>query len=139
MRAVSMAKPSIYVDTCPIIDAVKLGRGVSLSSVPAEQQARQQDCWFFRRLCEASRDGAIQLYTSTLTVAECLHVGEVGAPHEETQRLIEALLMSGQVFELIEADVFVAEDARDLRWVRGLNVKGADGIHMGIGARRTLR
>src|SRR5208283_4715666 len=110
-------KPQIYVDSCCFIEAVRHRRGVPFSTPdPVEVKNREEDCWFFRKLCDASRDGVIQLVTSMLSVAECLHISEVGGPSRETRDLFEEFLTSGTVAHLVEPDIFVAERARDLLW-----------------------
>lgn len=83
-----------------------------------------------RRLCDASRDGAIQLVTSMLTVAECLHIEEEPGPSEETKALFRDFLTSGTVVELIDPDIFIAERARALFWDHDVKIKGADAIHV---------
>jgi predicted nucleic acid-binding protein len=124
------SKPRLYVDACCFIEAVKHRREIPLSSDAAQAKARQDDCWFFRRLCDASKDGAVALVTSMLSIAECLHVEENPGPSQETRDLFVEFLTSGTVVELIEADIFVSERARDLRWSDGIRLSGADGLHV---------
>jgi hypothetical protein len=124
-------KPRIYADSCCLIEAVKHRRGLPLSGDAAEVQRREEDCWYFRKLCDASRDGAIQLLTSMLSVAECLHVGEQGGPSKDARDLFVQFLTSGTVVNLIEPDLFVAERARDLLWNDGILLSGADSLHVG--------
>jgi hypothetical protein len=124
------SKPRIYVDSCVFIEAVKYRRGISLSGDQQEQEIREKDCWFFKRLCDASRDGAVQLVTSMLTVAECTHVGEAGPPPQETRDLFIEFLTSGRVVHLVEPDLFVAERARDLYWLDQIRLSGADAMHV---------
>ena len=123
-------KPRLYADSCCFIEAVKHRRGFRLSGDPAEIRNREEDCWYFRRLCDASRDGAIQLVTSMLTVAECLHVEESGGPSKETRELFVQFLTSGVVVDLVEPDLFVAERARDLLWNDGILLSGGDSLHV---------
>ncbi|MBU1156455.1 MAG: PIN domain-containing protein [Proteobacteria bacterium] len=115
----------IYFDSCCFIDMVKYQRNSDLIREPG----RKQDIWFMGRLCDACLAGDIEIYTSTLTIAECLHGGD-GVIDEEVQELFIKFLTSGRVVTTISADQFVAEYARDLRWVHGINLKGADGIHI---------
>jgi hypothetical protein len=77
--------PRLYVDSCCFIEAVKLRWGIPLSGDEKEANVRADDCWFFRKLSDASRDGAIQLVTSILSVAERPHVDEPGGPTTETR------------------------------------------------------
>ena len=124
-------RPRIYVDSCCFIEVVKHRKGIPLSTNdPAEIAIRESDCWFFRKLCDASRDGAVQLVTSMLSVAECLHVGETGGPSQETRDLLTDFLTSGTVVNLVEPDLFVAERARDLFWRDGILLSGADSLHV---------
>jgi hypothetical protein len=122
--------PHIYVDSCCFIEAVKHRRGISLSGDVEERNIREKDCWFFRKLCNASRDGVIQLMTSMLSVAECLHVEEGDGPSKETRELFVEFLTSGRVVSLIEPDIFVAERARDLVWNDGVLLSGMDCLHV---------
>lgn len=68
-----MPKPRLYLDSCIFIDMAKVALGIGSASL---EQERLEDIWFARRLCDAARDGAIQIFTSTLTVAECQHVDQ---------------------------------------------------------------
>jgi hypothetical protein len=38
--------------------------------------------------------------------------------------------MSGQYVRLVQLTPFIGVDARDLRWVRGIALKGADSVHI---------
>lgn len=38
--------------------------------------------------------------------------------------------MSGQYVRLVEVTPFIAQDARDLRWVRNVALRGADSVHV---------
>lgn len=125
-----IVRPTLYIDSCCFIDLVKSLLDRPLVSLPSKERNRADDCWFLRRLCDASRDGVIRLVTSTLSVAECLHVGDSGPPDQRTRDLFHDFLTSGSVVELLEADVFVAEEARRLYWDRDVRVKGADGLHL---------
>jgi hypothetical protein len=107
---------------------VKLARGIPIPA--ANAITREADCWFFRRLCDASRDGAITIVTSMLSIAECVHVDEEPLPSQETRNLIIEFLSSGSVVDLVEPDLFVMERARDLRWLNDVRLGGADSIHV---------
>lgn len=120
----------VYMDSCCFIDLVKLGRGKILVDMEGENDRRKNDCWFLSKLCDASRNGDIEIVTSVLTVSECLHVGEENVIHQETQNMFMKFLTSGNIVELVEADIFIAEAARDLRWKHGIHLKGADAIHV---------
>jgi predicted nucleic acid-binding protein len=126
----SSKSPRVYADSCCFIEAVKYRRKLPLSVTADVLADRELDCWFFRRLCDASRDGAITLVTSMLSVAECIHAEENGGPARETKNLFIEFLTSGTVVELIEPDLFVMERARDLFWNDAIKLSGADGIHV---------
>lgn len=127
----SSRPPRIYADACCFIEAVKYRRSLPLS-VPAPGLAdRELDCWFFKRLCDASRDGAITLVTSMLSIAECTHVDEPTGPSQATKDLLVEFLTSGSVVDLVESDIFVMERSRNLLWNDGIKLSGADSIHVG--------
>lgn len=113
----------IYVDTCCLIDLVKveIGRGLDAD--------RENDVWHLKKLMEANRDGEVQLFTSTLTIAECRHAGEKPVT-DAVKSQFERLLMSGQYLRLVQMTPFIAQDARDLTWKDGINLAGADSIHV---------
>jgi predicted nucleic acid-binding protein len=120
-----MSKPRLYLDSCVFIDLAKVSLEIGTEEL---DPSRRDDVWFARRLCDASRDGAVEIFTSTITVAECQHVeGVVTDPIKE---LFDAFLMSGRVVTLVSADLFVAEEARRLRWDYNLSLAGADAIHL---------
>ena len=90
---------------------------------------REKDIWILKKLLEAHRDKEVRVFTSTLTIAECTHAGE--APiSEKTKSEFTRLLISGQYLHLVQMTPFIAMDARDLRWVHGINLRGADSIHV---------
>jgi predicted nucleic acid-binding protein len=109
--------------TCCFIDLVKQKTGRPLES------QRETEIWYIDQLLKAHFDGEIEVYTSTLTVAECTHVGADNIT-AEIRELFVRLLTSGQYVTLIEPDIFVAEDARDLRWKHDIRLSGADALHI---------
>ncbi len=112
-----------YIDSCCFIDMVKTKVGKTLT------QDKEHDVWFLKRLLEANRDKEIEIYTSTFTIAECSHGGD-GDISEKVRSEFDRLLMSGQYVRLIQMTPFIATDARDLRWTKGIALKGADSIHV---------
>ena len=113
----------IYVDTCCFIDMVKIDTGKSLST------SKEHDVWFLKRLLEAHRDGEIFVCTSVLTIAECTHAGDADVS-VSVKSLFNRLFTSGQYVRLVQLTPFIAQDARDLRWVHGIALRGPDGIHV---------
>lgn len=114
----------IYLDSAPLIDLVKIRVGV----VPAN--AVETDVWTLDRLLAAGRAGEVALFTSTLTVAECTHVGDL-AKLEMAKPFFLGLLASGKGgIAFVQPTFTIAEKARNLRWVHDLNFKGADAMHV---------
>ena len=113
----------VYIDTCCFIDLVKVEIG------QAVETNKEQDARHIKKLFEANRDGEVEIFTSTLTIAECSHAGEE-AVSDTVKSQFTRLLMSGQYVRLVQMTPFIAEDARDLRWKHGIALKGADSIHV---------
>lgn len=119
-----MSKPRIYMDACPVIDLVK-----HRVSLPLTDE-RKKDAWFTDRLIQAAKAQKIELFTSTLTIAECTHVSNA-EKDKQAQPFFLGVLASGRSgFALVQTTVTIAEKARDLRWVHGLGLRGADAIHV---------
>lgn len=112
----------IYFDTTMFVDVVKteLGKGIDPD--------RELDVWTAKRLMQAHRDKQIQVLTSALTIAECTHAGD-GDVSERAQFLISKLLTSGDYVHLIEMTPFIGQEAQELRWRHGINLRGPDGVH----------
>jgi hypothetical protein len=91
---------------------------------------RGQDAWFTDRLIQAAKQHKVELFTSTLTIAECTHVRDE-KKNKEAQPFFLGLLASGKSgFALVQPTVSIAEQARNLRWIHGLPLRGADAIHV---------
>ena len=60
-------KPTVYIDSCCFIDAVKH----EIGTLPAN---RVDDTWHIKKLLEAHQGGDLRVVTSTLSVAECVAV-----------------------------------------------------------------
>lgn len=119
-----MSKPRIYIDACPIIDLVK--HRLQMQS----EDDRQKDAWFADRLIQAAKQQKVELFTSTLTIAECTHVQDQ-KKDKEAQPFFLGVLASGKSgFALVQPTVTIAENARNLRWIHGLALKGGDAIHV---------
>lgn len=116
-------KPKIYLDAAPIIDLVKFKVGVGINP------EREQDTWHLQQLLKAARADEIEIYTSTLTIAECTHV-EDKAKLELAKPLFLQLLTSGRGgVRLVQPILAIVEDARNLRWSHGIHLKGMDSVH----------
>lgn len=121
-------RPRIYVEATCLIDAAKVEiKGVT--SIRDYPDRRHQDTWVIQQILRAARAKDLEACTSTLSIAECCHIGEK-PPGETVKRLFESVLLSGRCLKLVESDVFVCEEARDLIWEHGMSLKGADAIHV---------
>jgi predicted nucleic acid-binding protein len=118
-----VANPAVYIDACCFIDCVKFD-----VSAPIEE-GREKEVWYVKKLLQAHRDKELTVYTSTLSIAEAVHIGSSPVP-ESVQRALDALLTSGQYVHLVQPTPFVCIDARNLRWVENINLRGADSIHL---------
>ena len=113
----------VYIDTCCFIDLVRVAIGKAATT------DKENDVWHVKKLLEAHRDGEVQIFTSSLTIAECRHGGE-GEVTPEVKSQFSRLLMSGQYVRLVQMTPFIAQDARDLTWAHGIALKGADSVHV---------
>lgn len=121
-----VVKDSVYIDSCCFIDLVKYNLK---KNDPNWDGERIKDIEFCKLLCDAAYDGQILIITSSITIAECLHAGEEHVD-DEVMAQFNKFLVSGRVAQIYSADYFVSIKARDLRWKHGINVRGADGIHL---------
>ena len=122
-----MSDARIYMDACCFIDMAKNDAGKLTT-------ATVDDLWHLHRLMDAAKNKDIEIYTATLTIAECTHINDQKDSQttvsEETKILFKKMLTSGQVVILVQDTVLVAQKARDLLWVDGVNFRGADAIHV---------
>lgn len=119
-----MSKPKVYVDSCPVIDLVKFRLEMSASD------DRQREAWFMDRMIQAAQRKMVELFTSTLTIAECTHVNDP-KKDKEAQPFFLGLLASGKSgFAMVQPTVSIANNARNLRWIHDVSLKGADAIHV---------
>ena len=114
----------LYIDTCCFVDVAQYEAQIR------RRELDEDNVWFMKALLEAAKDNKIDLFTSTITIAECTHAKEPNELSDGIKDLIKRILTSGVLIKLIDADYFVTEKARDLRWNNGLNLKGADLIHI---------
>ncbi len=117
-----MAIDRIYMDSNCFIESVQ--------SKPDSSSTHANDLWYIRKLMEAATKGDIEIVTSHLTVAEFRGVGGGAPPSDELKQIIASILASGKVVKLAQMTLGIAEAARDLHWVHGINLGGADAIHV---------
>jgi predicted nucleic acid-binding protein len=124
-----MAKEKIYIDTCCFIEVIKHKFGIEHQSNIAVEDI-ENEMWHLGKVLEASKNGDIDVITSTLTIAECTKARESSEQSEEVRRLIKSILTSRTVLKLADTTPNIGERARDLHWTDGLNLKGADAVHV---------
>jgi len=113
--------PRIYSDANPIIELAKFVK-------KTHDTTREHDLWIMRQMLKAANNDEIDLFTSTISVAECVAAGEDW--DREIQEFFVGTLTSGRMFKLTQDTIFVAERARDLRWKDNIRLKGMDAIHV---------
>ena len=125
-------RSKIYIEACPLIDVVKVkfrGTKAFNNLQEEEQKIRENDVWFIQQILRAGLEKDVEIFTSAISIAECTHVGDKPV-QPKVKELFRAVLLSGQAMKLIEPDLFVCEDARNLIWDHDIHLKGADAIHI---------
>lgn len=125
------SKPKIYLDSCCFLDmlqhTVKIG----------DKSSRTAHVFYLRKLLQFAKTGGAEIFTSTLTVAECTHVIDVAQSTQpkiytdEIKRLIDGMLMSAKSGVMpVQPTPNIVKAARDLLWVHGVAHKAMDAIHI---------
>lgn len=119
-----MTVPSIYLEANVLIDMAEHRDNSS--------PGPSANIWFCRQALRAARAGDVRVFTSIISVAECTSVAPgLPRPPDDVKRFFETLLMSGKSgVTLVGLTQSIAVRARDLRWNFGVNLKGADCIHV---------
>ncbi len=118
--------PRVYIDSCCFIDVAKGRHQVALEA------GREAHLQYIEGLILASGDGEVEVWSSTLTISECLNIDpQKSSVPEDVQATFIKLLTSGSPVKIQAVDFFIAEKSRDLRWVHGIHCgRGADSIHV---------
>lgn len=126
-----MAKPAIYMDSCCFIDLAR-----SALSVFTEPN-REPHIFYSRKFLDAARAGHVTVYTSSVTVVECVNIKDESVKSkpivedESVRPLFRGMLMSGRSGVLpVMPTPKITEAARDLRWVHDITCKPMDAIHL---------
>ena len=115
--------PRVYIDACCFIDIAKHRIGVDVT----EQRAK--NVWHVSKFLEAHKEKDAVVFTSVLTITECLHAD--GNVDEAVKDIFTRLLTSGQFLILVQPTPLLAVEARHLRWTHNIEgVGGADYIHI---------
>lgn len=118
------SKPTIYMDSCCFIDAVKQAVG----NLPTE---RDSDVWHIKKLMEAHRAGDVQVFTSIVSLAECLATEQAQNPIPEDVKVhFRNMLLNGQFLTLALTTPQTGTIARDFRWNHGLVLGSPDALHL---------
>ncbi len=120
-----MANGRCYIDSCGFIDLAKAKKGMT-------DAGEESDLWTISRLLDASYDGAVEVFVSTLTIAECTSAN--GNIDDDVRALFVKLFTSGQFTKLVQPDFFVAERAQELTWKHAITLAGADLLHIACAA-----
>jgi predicted nucleic acid-binding protein len=113
--------PRIYCDANPIIELAKKGLGT-------HDLTRLRDLEYLEQMLKASNNLELELFTSSISVAECVAAGQDWS--QPVQEFFTGVLSSGSMFKLVQDSIFVAEQARQLRWKHNISLKGMDAIHV---------
>ena len=125
------SKPRIYFDSCCFLDmlqhTVKIG----------DKASRTAHVFYLRKLLQFAKTGGAEVFTSTLTVAECTHVVDTAQATQpkiytdEIKRLIDGMLLSTKSGVMpVQPTPNIIRLARDLLWVHGVSHKAMDSIHI---------
>lgn len=113
----------VYLDACCFIELGKgkFGKGLLDGG---------KHLWYLEALLRASKAGKVQVFTSLISVSECISVGD-DPVSADVQQLFAGLLTSGKGgVRLVQPDLWVVERARDLRWKHGINLRSPDNVHV---------
>ncbi len=123
--------PRVYMDACCFIDLAK--QRIDLQT-PKERDAH---IFYCKKFIEAARNDDASVYTSTVSVVECVKVTDhmtPGGPTIEDERvkaLFKGMLMSAKSGILpVMPNPRITEDARNLRWEHGITCGPMDAIHI---------
>jgi len=126
-----MSNPLIYFDACCFIDLAK-----TKLTIPTLVE-REKHIYFCRKILEASRAKEMGVYTSTITLAECVKLQDTSRPEgqqtiddERVQKLFKGMLQSGVGVMPVAATPSITEAARNLRWKHSITIKPMDAIHV---------
>jgi hypothetical protein len=115
----------IYIESCPLIDMAEY-------ETTNVKDDRANDVWFCKQALAAARAGKIVLFTSMLSIAECTTIKDgLPSPPDDVRIFYDMLLTSGKSgIAIVSLRQAIAVRARALRWLSGINLKGADTVHV---------
>lgn len=113
--------PRIYSDANPIIELAKKGVGI-------HDPARSHDLWYLEQMLKAANNDELDMFTSSISIAECVAADKDWS--QPVQEFFIGVLTSGSMFKIVQDSIFIAEQARQLRWKHNIVLKGMDAIHV---------
>lgn len=111
----------VYMDACCFIDLAKSRLGVC-------PEDRNEDIFFLQQLLRAAEKKAVKVFSSTLSIAECLNAGKEHP--SDVRAIFDSILQSGYIVTIVEVSPFIATAARDMIVEGSLTLKPPDAIHM---------
>jgi predicted nucleic acid-binding protein len=122
---------AVLFDSNVFIDLVKYG-GKSEKPEDASRAAHVEAAELMLR---AAREGHLTIMASALCISECRGTRDTPqspmVASDEVKRLLDGLLLSGvSGVTLRQMDPLLLRRARDLTWIDGLSICGADAIHL---------
>jgi len=121
-----MTKSKIYIDSCCVINYCK---GETRSNLTEDEK---KDVWFIKRMFLAKFHNDVEIFTSALTIAECLYTDKMTfSATDEEKEIFNRVLLSGRIALSYPVDHLIALKSRDIRWNNKINIRrGADGVHV---------
>lgn len=122
----------IYFDACCFIDLAQHELQLNATN------AREPHVFYCRKFLEASRAKELTVFTSTITISECVSIKNEFLSDQdkrihppEVKRLFEGMLMSAKSGVMpVQPTPRMIQAARDLRWVHTAKFKPMDSIHI---------
>lgn len=117
----------IYLDACCYIDLVQ-----HQNDFPIDE-GRNNHIWYCHRFLDAARAKDIEVYGSTLLIAECTAVRDEKREkiiNDDVKSSFKAILLSGNPVIPVQPMPKILDIARGLSWDHGLRMGTLDAIHV---------
>lgn len=131
-----MSDPVVYFDACCFIDLAK-----TVLKIPTIAD-REKHIYYCRKLIEMARAKEATVYTSMVTVVECVFLDDPRQPSgvivddDRVKKLFKGMLLSGTSGVMpVATTPLITEAARDLRWKHAITIKPMDALHVATALR----